>query len=297
MRLDCKKLLISTILFHVLCVVQSLGSRNISPSSGCNNAGIPPSPKTAVLLYHKPPHVVVTDAVQDSHGDRQNIYQNIIGGSRGSEFVQLTRKHGRFRSVGRLDAETTGLLLLTNSGPLLHFITNKNAKQSNCFLNNSSKNAFRIGKTYEAVIMGFHKNDSAILGTLRTTGVNIGEKHGGRTDPVPDLRVLSHPSSTTTQVSLTLFEGKNRQIRRMFHALGSGVMKLKRVSIGGEHKLVLGDLLPGDWRVLSDDEVRQGLHWDPNLSPSVSSSHGRKSGKNNAGSRRKGNSNRRKLSS
>eukprot|EP00339_Tiarina_fusa_P007969 CAMPEP_0117054188 /NCGR_PEP_ID=MMETSP0472-20121206/37546_1 /TAXON_ID=693140 ORGANISM="Tiarina fusus, Strain LIS" /NCGR_SAMPLE_ID=MMETSP0472 /ASSEMBLY_ACC=CAM_ASM_000603 /LENGTH=79 /DNA_ID=CAMNT_0004769663 /DNA_START=12 /DNA_END=248 /DNA_ORIENTATION=+ len=78
--------------------------------------------------------------------------------------------------------------------------------------------------------------------------------------PVNDLQIMDHPTPKSTVVSLTISEGKNRQVRRMFHALGSGVMKLKRLKIGKE--LTLDGLEVGEWRILSDGEVRRHLQWE-----------------------------------
>ena len=165
----------------------------------------------------------------------------------------VTGVESEWNAIGRLDADTTGLLLLTNDGALVHHVTNRNAK--------TNARAGSPGKTYEARIMGFHENDSPVLEKLRLYGVDIGSKYGGLTQPVPDLAVVSHPTPKTTLVTLTLYEGKNRQVRRMFHAVGSGVMKLRRTAIGD--KLSVAGLEEGQWRVLSDKEVRSALNWEP----------------------------------
>ena len=109
----------------------------------------------------------------------------------------------------------------------------------------------------------------------------LSAKHGGHTKPADVLSLLSHPSRSTTQVSITISEGKNRQIRRMFHAVGSGVMKLHRVSIdkltlnglsehlndarqgqmSEDHDSLSEGLQEGEWRLLSNDEIKKGLGW------------------------------------
>jgi 16S rRNA U516 pseudouridylate synthase RsuA-like enzyme len=71
--------------------------------------------------------------------------------------------------------------------------------------------------------MGYHEQDSVLLEGMRRDGVDIGTKHGGWTLPVDDITVLGHVTAKSTTVSLTISEGKNRQIRRMFHAVGSGL--------------------------------------------------------------------------
>eukprot|EP00977_Amphora_coffeiformis_P002154 scaffold425_cov175-Amphora_coffeaeformis.AAC.13 len=217
--------------------------------------------RTIVLLYNKPPNVVTSHAVEDVKG-RRNVYQDVTSmegcimplssDKIAMSFEEVTGIKSRLHAVGRLDADTTGALLLTNDGGLVHDVTNRNARHSQ-----------PVSKTYHAVIMGYHSNDSVIFQKMREHGVNIGEKYGGMTQPVQDLHVLDYPTPKSTTVSLTISEGKNRQIRRMFHAMGSGVMKLKRVCIG--HGLELGSLEEGQWRILSDEEVRTCLSYSPRL--------------------------------
>ena len=260
--------------------------------------------RTVVLLYHKPSNVVTTHAVDDPCG-RCNVYDDIYSmkgyianrwcpstdsasataavisadddnkdrrhhhpttgslqqHSPPSAFRQVTGIRSKLHAVGRLDADTTGLLLLTNDGGLVHHVTNAKAAAAS----NTNDNASRqpISKTYEAVIMGYHDENSPILKQMAEVGVDIGAKYGGMTRPVEHVQVLSHPTPKTTIVSLTVVEGKNRQIRRMFHALGSGVMKLKRTRIGGT--LTLDNLEEGQWRILSDQEVVESLHWKPRV--------------------------------
>ena len=87
-----------------------------------------------------------------------------------------------------------------------------------------------VNKTYQALIMGHHTDES--LQSIRE-GVDIGK--GYVTKPLlnkDDLQILEHPNHKSTIVSITIREGKNRQVRKMFHAIGSGVMKLKRTRIG-----------------------------------------------------------------
>lgn len=197
-------------------------------------AGLAQGLSTVVVLLHKPADVVTTHATDDIL-DRPNVYQQLQADPSLPD---------RLDAIGRLDAATTGLLLLTNDGGLIHHVTATS----------------KIPKTYQAVIMGRYEESSPLLNQLRTEGIDIGSKHGGWVQPVPDLIVLDHPTPKSTLVSLSLTEGKNRQIRRMFHAGNSGVMKLHRCSIGS---LTLDGVAEGEWRVLSDDEVREHLGWAP----------------------------------
>eukprot|EP00956_Cyclotella_meneghiniana_P045704 scaffold381104_cov79-Cyclotella_meneghiniana.AAC.3 len=233
--------------------------------------------RTVVILYHKPANIITSHSSIDESPNsaserRRTVYEDIysmngyvrngehemsnknLSSGNAKTFEEVTGIKSKLHAIGRLDADTTGLLLLTNDGLLVHRITNPTS------IDVIDKNKRKpIQKTYEAVIMGHHTlphdpsaNSTTNLSTLLTDGVALPAKHGGQTRPVDNLSVLFHPTRTTTCVSITISEGKNRQIRRMFHAIGSGVMRLHRVSVG---TLTLGDLEEGQWRLLSDLEV------------------------------------------
>jgi 16S rRNA U516 pseudouridylate synthase RsuA-like enzyme len=91
-------------------------------------------------------------------------------------------------------------------------------------------------------------------------GVDIGAKYGGMTLPADELKVIDHPTPKSTRVLISISEGRNRQVRRMFHAIQSGVMQLKRWRVGHIDLDMLGGQ-EGSWRVLSDKEVLVGLGW------------------------------------
>jgi pseudouridine synthase len=230
--------------------------------------------RTVVILFYKPPNVISSHLSDDlvplsSNKDqdlpvRTTVYSEIYSmqgfveaGSEESikSFEQATGIRSELNAIGRLDVDTTGLLLLTNDGGLIHHVTNPNAST------HGTEGA--ITKTYQALIMGHHPE--ATSGALEQLwrGVDIGAKYGGMTKPVHDLSVLDHSMHKKTLISISISEGKNRQVRRMFHAIGSGVMQLKRTNIG-EH-LTLGDLKEGQWRLLMDGEIRQSLHWEPRV--------------------------------
>lgn len=246
-----------TLLSHLLCSLLLSSILNAYSILGYNPNGSRVGPeRTVVVAYHKPKDVVVTHATDDVKG-RRNVYQDLetmegFLGERKASFAETVGSYLKFHGMGRLDADTSGLLLLTNDGGLLHHVTNKLAA--------SRKDVPVLSKTYEALIMGNHPEDGAIAQVLRHKGVDIGEKYGGITEPVLDFRVLGHPTHTTTRVSITINEGKNRQIRRMFHALGSGVMELKRVAIG--ELLTLHGLQEGQWRILPDESLPSVLWWE-----------------------------------
>ena len=257
-------------------------SRKQSSSMSIANSGR--KERTVVIMYHKPANVITSHSNADeisktqSEQSRRTVYEDIysmegfVSGSSSESvnFETATNIHSKLHAIGRLDADTTGLLLLTNDGNLVHQVTNPTAKQAN------EQNNKPVQKTYQALIMGHHEipasstartqNKTYPLLTLMEEGATLSQKHGGKTKPADDIKVLSHPTATTTLVKITISEGKNRQIRRMFHSVGSGVMKLHRVSIGnlnlsGLESNPKAELQEGDWRVLSDDEIRLGLGW------------------------------------
>ena len=131
-------------------------------------------------------------------------------------------------TVGRLDRDTTGLLLLTDDGSLLHRIISPKS---------------RISKVYEAVLaedLGGDEADVFASGNLML--------ESEKTPLLPaGLEVLG-----PRLVRLTLHEGRYHQARRMFAAVGNHVARLRRLTVGG---LGLGDLAEGDWRILDDRDI------------------------------------------
>jgi pseudouridine synthase len=139
---------------------------------------------------------------------------------------------GRLHSVGRLDFNTEGLLILTNDGELTNVIT-------------SAKN--QVQKVYRVKVKGV-PTDKAIERLRR--GISIGE--GERTAPV-DIRKLRR-SESNAWFEIVLHEGKNQQIRRMFDEIGHSVLKLARTQIG---PLTDERLRAGEWRTLTTAEVKR----------------------------------------
>jgi len=139
---------------------------------------------------------------------------------------------GRLHPVGRLDFNTEGLLLLTNDGEFTNLIT-------------SARN--RIAKVYEVKVKGVPP-ESAIERLRR--GIAIGK--GERTAPAEVRKLREIKANSWFEV--TLHEGRNQQIRRMFDAIGHSVVKLRRTRIG-----TLDDRgLPlGKWRRLMEVEVKR----------------------------------------
>jgi pseudouridine synthase len=138
---------------------------------------------------------------------------------------------GRLHSVGRLDFNTEGLLLLTNDGDFTNYLT-------------SARN--RVAKVYEVKVKGVPSEKA--IARLRQ-GIRLDD--GQRTAPA-EIRKLRE-TGANAWFEVTLHEGRNQQIRRMFDAIGHSVLKLSRVRIG---RLQDARLKSGEWRLLTDAELR-----------------------------------------
>jgi pseudouridine synthase len=187
-----------------------VGSRDIVEVDGRR---VEPQQLSYVLL-HKPTGVVTT--ARDPQG-RPTV-------------VDLVEREARVVPVGRLDADTTGALLLTNDGPLAHRLAHPR---------------YGVEKAYEAEVAGVP--DGRALQALRD-GVELED---GRTAPAR-ARLLRRARDSAL-LELTLHEGRKHQVKRMCEAVGHPVRRLHRVRYAG---LGLDGLEPGEWRALSPDEVR-----------------------------------------
>ena len=144
--------------------------------------------------------------------------------------LDLVQAEGiRLFPVGRLDYNTSGLLILTNDGDL-----------SNRLMHPSKE----FPKTYRVRAAG-----TVTLNDIRKleNGVDI----GGCITSKAEAKLVRHDKNSTI-VDLTIHEGKNRQVRRMFDALGYPVQELERIGLGN---LVIGRLATGSYRKLSKEEV------------------------------------------
>jgi len=140
--------------------------------------------------------------------------------------VTMVPQTERLYPVGRLDIDTTGLILLTNQGDLAHRLTHP---------------SFEVEKTYRAVVGGPALHEP----TLRALREGV-ELEDGRTSPAQVRRVAADT------LEITIHEGRKRQVKRMCEAVGHPVKRLERVAFG---PLKLGDLPRGRWRRLTDAEV------------------------------------------
>jgi 23S rRNA pseudouridine2605 synthase len=163
----------------------------------------------AYVLLHKPAGVVTT--ASDPHGRRT--------------VVDLVDHPSRVVPVGRLDADTTGALLLTNDGELAHRLAHPR---------------YEVDKVYEVEVEGEPSAEA-----LRRLGDGV-ELEDGRTAPARVRRL--GPS----RLELTIHEGRKHQVKRMCEAVGHPVRRLHRSRYAG---LDLTGLDSGEWRQLSASEV------------------------------------------
>jgi 23S rRNA pseudouridine2605 synthase len=141
--------------------------------------------------------------------------------------IELVPDEPRVFSVGRLDADTEGLLLLTNDGVLANLISHP---------------SHGVDKEYLASVDGNIPNN--LLRRLRE-GIELDD---GMTAPARASQI------SPGLLRITIHEGRNRQVRRMCEAIGFPVRRLVRVRIGPLRDATLG---PGEWRALAQEEVRQ----------------------------------------
>ena len=169
--------------------------------------------KNYYVMLHKPKGYVTT--VKDDKG-RKTV-------------MDLVKIRARLFPVGRLDYDTEGLLLLTNDGEFAQALTHPGNE---------------IGKTYVARIKG--KLSKTELFSLRN-GVEI----DGKLTAPAQVKVLEE-SDDESRIELTVTEGRNHQIKKMFEAVGKEVKFLKRTKIGD---LRLGGLGRGEYKILGQKEV------------------------------------------
>jgi 23S rRNA pseudouridine2605 synthase len=186
-------------------------ARDVDTDSGVEVDGRPVDPEPReVWMLNKPAGVVSTAR---EPGRRRAV-------------TELVASRRRLYPVGRLDAETTGLILLTNDGELANRLTHPR---------------YEVPRTYRARLRRPPSEDD--IKALRG-GVELDD---GRTAPARVRRV------SPRVLEVTIHEGRNRQVRRMAEAVGNEVVELRRVAFG---PLRLGELGEGESRRLRAAEVR-----------------------------------------
>jgi len=190
------------------------------------------------LLFYKPKGVIT------SHGDpagRRTVYEAL--GDIGRWLFP----------VGRLDKDTSGLLLVTNDTEFADFVTSPES---------------HVPKTYLVKTSGLLGDE--VIARL-SAGVEM--KRGDRAEPVSVRRLEDRGKYTWLEVVLT--EGKNREVRRMIEAVGFKVLKLVRTHIG---PLALAGLEVGKWRELTSAEVSRLKHWSGLTVPGAASGRNHETG-------------------
>lgn len=184
-------------------------------------------PPDMVLMLHKPVGMVC------SRADAAPIIYSLLPS-------RYLRRRPAISSVGRLDRDTSGLLLMTDDGALLHRIISPRS---------------HVTKIYQATLASPLRGDE---GDIFARGDLLLRSETRPLAPA-QLEVLG-----PKHVRLAVTEGRYHQVRRMFAAVDNRVETLHRMAVGG---LTLGDLQPGQWRPLTDTEVA-AVH-DPAITPLV----------------------------
>ena len=204
-------------------VITELGTK-VDPETDkivVNGRPLPKLTKRYYIALNKPRGIV--SAVSDPHGAKTV-----------TSLIDL-QSRPLLRPVGRLDMDSEGLIFLTDDGE---------------FLNKLTHPRHNVGKTYSVVVSGVPQPE-----TLQRLARGI-RLEDGMTQPATGVRIIrkfkSEEGNENAQVEITIFEGRNRQVRRMFQAVGHSVQKLKRIAIG---PVRLTGLPAGAWRHLTPKEV------------------------------------------
>ena len=147
-------------------------------------------------------------------------------------------------SAGRLDQDSEGLMILTSDGPLAHRITDPQHKLPKVYLVQVERvpNERAIAQLSQGVVLGGTRTRPATVRLLAEEPM-LPERS------VP-IRFRKHVP--TAWLEITIHEGMNRQVRRMTAAVGHPTLRLVRIAIGAVR---LGDLKPGEWRDLQEDDI------------------------------------------
>ena len=174
-----------------------------------------PEKRDVYILLNKPKEHITT--VDDQFG-RDTV-------------MDLIDEEERLFPVGRLDYDTRGLLLITNDGDLSYKLTHPK---------------YEVEKTYLAYIKGIPRDND--IKKLRE-GIDIGDFVTS-----PAKVEIINTNGGNSLVKISIIEGKNRQVRRMFDSINCPVIDLERISFGG---IELGSLKEGNYRYLTKEEVNK----------------------------------------
>ena len=198
---------------------------------------LPKADRKLYIMLNKPSNTLSTN--KDEPGSHRRTVTQLVNHPAAA----------RLFPIGRLDYDTVGLILLTNDGELANKLTHPR---------------YGVPKTYRVTVKG-ELDEQAIKELER--GIYLAQRKSGQTDGVAktahvEIELVARDRDRTV-VSLTLREGRNRQVRRMLAAVGYPVKKLERTGMG---PVRLSGLPRGGWRELTRDEIRD-------LRKSASQSH------------------------
>lgn len=172
------------------------------------------------FAFHKPRDTIVTK--KDPEG-RNTIYTALKNSGFNADHLKY---------IGRLDRNSEGLLLMTNDGDLIHALTHPR---------------FQIKKVYQTKI------DTKVTHEDQLTMIHKGVISNGQRLHLGAVREMNTHEKNENWYEIDLYEGKNRQIRRIFESKGYKVLRLKRIQFS---VIKLGSLRRGGWRPLSTNEIR-----------------------------------------
>ena len=220
-------------------VVTELGTR-IEPFKDVvhfDNVQISADQRFVYLLLYKPTQVI--SAVSDPQG--RPVVTDLI-----------PTDYGRVYPVGRLDWDSEGAILMTNDGELTDLLTHPRHE---------------VSKVYMVKLRGHLRNDDERIIRVRN-GVRLDD--GYQTQPC-DV-ILDGGTERHSWFVVSIKEGRNRQIRRMFEAVGMTVLKLKRIAYG---PVQLGEMMPGTYRRLDEGEIEELYEAAGKKRPTLSAARGR----------------------
>ncbi len=180
----------------------------------CNGELVTIETKNVYIMLNKPEGVITS---ADDQFNRKTV-------------LDFVTTNYRIYPVGRLDYDTSGMILLTNDGE---------------FANQMTHPKYKVPKTYHALVKGLP--GESVMKTFKE-GILI---DGYPTQPA-SLRILKCRENSLVEIIIT--EGRNRQVRKMCDAVGHPVLALKRVAMGN---IELGFLGEGQWRYLTEKEIRK----------------------------------------